>query len=509
MKEPLHIVWIVMDATRAKSCSFSNPGLGLETTPRLEELAREAVVYEQAVSSACWTMASHASMFTGTYPSRHGLVFDGDRLSDQFLTVAEVLQKEGYRTTAYSDNPYVSPFSGLHRGFSHFVDDIMDAVPVRAYRWLKQRRRKSDAGFSSDGQIRHVEAVDYSGYGPWMKRAIWEATRFFDKGASRVVREAGTEVELAHRAGDSAFVFMHFGETHAPYLPMGYFRDRFMPAGMGLKPWLVNQNAYRHFLGQCRMPPEDFELLTALYHASIAYLDDQIGRLVTFLRRRGLLDRSLLIVTSDHGENVGDHGMMGHQWSLADTLIHVPLLVRYPGGGSGGTRVVGQVQTMDLAPTLLSVISGQRTQDELARLREEQFDADVRELPREANAPATHPVAFSELLKPFGPDADRLRTSLKKYDRQLLTARTPEWKWQWASDGGESLFRLGTGEDEERDLIDQQVETAAGLRNAAADRLAAVQAFIAEQKARLSGDSSLDVEEEVKERLRALGYIDG
>jgi arylsulfatase A-like enzyme len=331
MNQPLHIVWIVLDATRARSCSFSNPGLGLETTPHLARLAEESVVYEQAVSCACWTMASHASMFTGTYPSTHGLVFDGDVLDERFATVAEVLQAQGYRTTAYSDNPYVSPFSGLNRGFSRFVGDIMEAPPVRFYRWFQRKRRSTKEKYASDGQARHVEAVDFSGYGPLAKRAIWEATRVFDKGAARIVKDAGAELSAVDHFGESAFIFMHFGETHAPYLPPGYFRDTFLSTVSHRRPWLVNQNAYRFFLGQAEMSEDDFAVLTALYHASLAYLDEQVGRLTSFLRHRGILDRCLFVVTSDHGENVGDHGMMGHQWSLTDSLIHVPLLVRYPG----------------------------------------------------------------------------------------------------------------------------------------------------------------------------------
>src|SRR4029077_14279807 len=108
--------------------------------------------------------------------------------------------------------------------------------------------------------------------------------------------------------------------------------------------------------GQTPMSDEDFTVLQAFYDGALASLDEEIGALVTWLRQRRLLDRTLLIITSDHGENIGDHGLMSHAYSLHDTLIHVPLLVRYPALFPPGQRVTQQVQLTDLFPTMLDVL---------------------------------------------------------------------------------------------------------------------------------------------------------
>src|SRR5262245_7906408 len=104
------------------------------------------------------------------------------------------------------------------------------------------------------------------------------------------------------------------------------------------------------------MSEEDFAVLQACYDGALASIDAEIGTLTAWLRQRGLLERTLLIITSDHGENIGDHGLMSHAYSLHDTLIHVPLIVRYPACFPPGQRVTQQVQLTDLFPTLLDVV---------------------------------------------------------------------------------------------------------------------------------------------------------
>jgi len=502
-----HIIWVVLDATRAGSCSLYRDDISPATTPSLARLAEEAVVYERASSCACWTMPSHASMFTGTYPSTHGLVFEGDRLGERFVPVADSLQRLGYRTVAYADNPYVTRFSGLDRGFEHFVSGGLEPVPLRLFRWSRARSRRSRPPSDSPPAPKEVAGVDLSRHSRALQRLIWEASKWVDKGAQSVITQALERIREIDRAGVPGFIFVHLGETHAPYLPMGRFRARFLAGVRGSRPaYLVNQNVYRFLLGEVEMTAADLAVLKALYHASIAYLDWQVGRLVDGLRRRQLLDRTLLVVTADHGENVGEFGMMGHQFCLTNTLLHVPLVVRFPGGAHGGARLPQLVQHVDLPATLLEQVPGAAAAEERARLAAQQWAG--RALPVDPREPDPRPAARAELLKPFGLDSAHLRSRLSALDRQLVAVQDRRWKLVWESTGREQLFDLLSAEGEDRDLSAEYPGELARLRAAALPHIEAVRAFASAHAARLAGRGEADLDAEVRERLQALGYID-
>ena len=499
-----HIVWVVLDATRAESCSVYGSAIAPATTPNLERLASEAAVYDRAFSCACWTMPSHASMFTGTYPSTHGLVFEGDQLGPRFVTVAESLRRLGYRTVAFADNPFVTRFTGLDRGFEQFVSGGLEPWPLRLFRWLRARSGRR----GPDPAPAEVAGVDLGGHSPALRRVVWEASKWVDKGAGRVVAQALERVREIDRAGSPGFVFMHLGETHAPYLPVRRYRARFLAGAHAGRPaHLVNQNVYRFLLGEVDMTESDFALLRALYHASIAYLDGQLGRLVAGLRRDRLLDRTLLVVTADHGENVGEFGMMGHQFCLTNTLLHVPLVLRYPGAAPEGARMPQLVQHVDLPPTLLEHVPGPAAAAERARLAEEQWEGAA--LPRGPQAPDARPAAFSELLKPFGADSAHMRARLSLFDRQLVAAQDRRWKLVWESTGQERLYDLESPQGEHRDVAPEHLLEAARLAAAARPRVDGVRAFARANAARLAGREAPDLDREIRARLEALGYIDG
>ena len=307
---PPNVVLIVMDTTRADRCSFS--GYDRDTTPRLAALAREATVYLDAWSPSGWTAPAHASLFSGLRPEHHGL-FRGNRefLGPEIETIAERLRGAGYRTACFSNNDAVSRSTGLAQGFEVFVPLYEDSS--RPYPW----------------------AVETHG---------------------RALRWALDQ----HRRGAPFFLFINDMEPHLPYTPPEETAARFRRAGTSedMVEWgrhLLSTQAWQHNLGISRLSRPQIEHASDLYDAEIRCLDELIGALVQGLRSEGILDETLFIVTADHGENLGEHGLMDHVFSLHRTIRHVPLLIRYPARFERGREVTEVVRLEDVPPTILEV----------------------------------------------------------------------------------------------------------------------------------------------------------
>src|SRR5262245_50050237 len=230
-------------------------------------------------------------------------------------------------------------------------------------------------------------------------------------------------------------------DMHLPYAARESYAARWLPPGMTLsQAQQVNRDFLRYLAGQISMSEEDFAVLQACYDSALASLDAEIGALLAWLRQRGMLDRTLLIITSDHGENIGDHGLMSHAYSLHDTLIHVPLIVRYPALFPSGQRVTQQVQLTDLFPTMLDVLGL-----DVPHVRQELQGVSLL-------APSDTPeerLAYAEMLAPHPSMAALNRrtgspenTPYPAFDRALRCLRTPATKVIWASDGNHALYDL-------------------------------------------------------------------
>ncbi|MGH7541139.1 MAG: sulfatase family protein, partial [Gemmatimonadota bacterium] len=303
-------------------------GHGRDTSPRLEALAREGVRFDHAIAPAPWTLPSHASMFTGRHP--HELSADWRTpLDDEHPTIAEFLRERGYATAGFVANMgYCGWESGIDRGFLHYED-----VPV------------------SPAQVAVSSA---------MARALINhpAVRRLVGSDENVVRKSAAEVNAAFLAwldrrapaDHPYFAFLNYYDAHAPYMPPEPYRTAFAsgePRG-GVSPlhrW--NANPFGTPPG-----PEEIRAEREAYEATIAYVDAQIGRLVDELEARGRLDRTVLVVTSDHGEEFGEHGVYDHGNSLYLESLHVPLVIRYPARLPAGRRVAGPIPLRRLAATL-------------------------------------------------------------------------------------------------------------------------------------------------------------
>jgi arylsulfatase A-like enzyme len=305
-----NVLVLVLDTTRADRCGFE--GYSRPTTPRMDELARDAVVFREAWSPANWTGPAHASLFNGLGPEKHGF-HAGARpnLSPGPATLAERFEAAGYATACFTNNELVSAEFGLTRGFT-------EVFPL--YR------------------------ADNRKY-PW---------------AAATHEAAANWAHAMHDAGRPFLLFVNDMEPHQPYDPPEDVAKRFVRSSPGESEMrsaraFSNKESLACNVGVTQLGDEQRALLSDLYDAEIATLDHEVGVLLDRMRADGLLDSTVIVILGDHGESIGEHGIYDHGHGLNSQLLHVPLLMRFPGSLDGGRRVDDLVRLEDVAPTILEV----------------------------------------------------------------------------------------------------------------------------------------------------------
>ncbi len=313
-----HVVVLVWDTTRADR--LSPYGYTRDTTPWLTGVAKEGVLFEQCRAPSPWTLPSHASMMTGLLPRDHGAVELQSMLAPARVTLAERLSAEGYDTILVAANALVGRRTGLAQGFD---------VAVAA---------------SEDPRTPKASTV-----------------------ISLLETELETRANDPARAARPLFLFLNFMEPHLPYAPPLELERPWRPDGVSdeevarAKRFEFPREMH-HNLGLSRVSDRALSILSSLYDAELRDLDRRCADLEAVLRKHGLLATAdaaagtggtLLVVTSDHGENLGEEGLLDHKLSLSDALLHVPMVLRWPGRIPPGRRVTEAVRLQDLYPTVL------------------------------------------------------------------------------------------------------------------------------------------------------------
>ena len=435
LKGKPNILWIVMDTVRADHLSCY--GYYRNTTPNIDKIASEGTLYENAISTAPWTTPSHASMLTGMFPSKHGVDAEWARLEGDFQTIAEVLRLNSYKTFGYSNNQYFSPKQNLSQGFSTFVT--------------------TPHGLLEAGS----ELADYLKVSDF-KRKIYNHLLMNegDEGTKRTNKVVKRWIADAHQARTPFFLFINYMEPHHPYHPP---RDYVMPyskeEGVSYKEAMsVSSNGWDYMAGKLEITDEDFDIILARYDGEYSYLDFKMGQLFDYLRELNIMDNTVLIITSDHGENFGEHHLMSHTLCVYDTLIHVPLIIRYPKSFEAGLRVNEQVQLTDIFPTILDIVGinwdGEEELQGYSLLR----DREKRPLK----------FAIAEFAFSFNPCQIMLNRNSKfdisSYVRRLKTVRTDEYKYIWASDGQDELYNIRLDPAELENIIEAEPGKAEELK---------------------------------------------
>ncbi len=425
-----NVLLIILDTVR--SWNLSLYGYPRPTTPRLEQFAQQAITFEHAMSPTSWTLPSHASMFTGR-PAQELSTGWTEPLDASKPTIAEFLRARGYRTGGVTANFFYGNSEwGIDRGFLHWKD--------------------------YDVSVGHALLATFPGlrFVKWLERIGYEERfGFYRINGRRIAPDVRRDLlRWVERDRERPwFAFINFYDAHDPYVAPDEFLARIRAVPRPLGP--PARNAAGRLLQHVR-PARVAELAVDIddYDAAIAYLDDQLGRMLDDFAARGLLDNALVIISSDHGEEFMVHGRAYHGESLYMPSLRVPLLVRMPDGNGAGTRVVEPVPVSALAATIADVVSGSTEgfgDVSLARVARGEQDA------------PSHITSYLTIRNPDAGEDSVYQTVLHDGMHFIVTDR-----------GGEELYAHPDDPFELKNLMATRPERAAALRSLLAQQQPAI-----------------------------------
>lgn len=322
-----NVLLIVLDTVRADHLSCY--GYGRPTTPNIDAFAREGVRFENAIATSSWTPPTHASLMTGRYVYEHKTDSQQPLLTDQYATLAEVLSSQGYVSAGFSANTYwITSVSGFDRGFHHFEDYF---------------------GSITDMVARTI-------YGMEFRRRVLSRLKYRDKLGRKRASDVNSQFLswIDDREGRPFFVFLNYVDAHSPYLSPAPYHTLFMDQQQQVREKQISFEPPPSFNGS----KDTADLWIAGYDGALNYLDAELGNLFNELRSRNLLDNTLVIITSDHGEAFGEHDkLFQHGHSLHRELIDVPLIVRFPQEVPSGLTISTPVSLRDVPATITSIVA--------------------------------------------------------------------------------------------------------------------------------------------------------
>jgi arylsulfatase A-like enzyme len=328
-------------------------------SPALDQLARDGVRMVDAYGSSSWTLPSHLSLMTGLTPLIHGVETEVGTLDPATPTMAEILQRHGYRTAGVYSAPYLEPHWGFGRGF-----DVYQAI------YGKEVVAASQQASALRAEIERAAATaDWAQYDELKRRQVSvedDLNRSSERASTsdEVTDAARAQIERLSREGRPWFVFAHYFDPHCDYAPPPPYDSQFDPDYGGT---MTGANCLREPSvaipdpdrpgGLIRQASErDLEHIESLYEGEVAWVDAHIGALLQSLETLGLTRTTLVIVVADHGEEFFEHGNLGHRHTLYEESVRVPMLLRLPGVLPAGMAVRGPVSLADVLPTALDVL---------------------------------------------------------------------------------------------------------------------------------------------------------
>lgn len=439
------VLLISIDTLRADH--LSSYGYGRETSPRIDDLADQGVLFEQHISSSSWTLPAHTALFTGVSDSVHGCTeVIGRSLAPAFTTLAERFQQAGYPTGGFYAGPYLHAAFGLGQGFD-------------VYRYCATNTGELDQESSDDWAMdKDVMVASHTGI---TNPSVYEQARSW----------------MEERRDEPFFCFVHLWDVHFDFIPPEPYDTLFDPDYEGSftgEGFFFNED-----IRAGRLDQRDKEHLVALYDGEIRWTDTFVGKLLDDLEEWGLDEDTIVVVTADHGTEFWEHGNFAHRTTLYDEQIHIPLVMRYPRALPEGLRVEGQSRIIDIAPTLL----------QLADLPDLPDPMGSSLLPLVAGEEQEERLAFSELYS---------------VGRNLQTIRSAELKHELDLDRRVNRFFDLRADPRERQPLLRLDAEAAGR---AQERYVRVMEELGEAVARRpAGPDEAAVPEAVSSALEALGY---
>jgi arylsulfatase A-like enzyme len=461
-----NIVLIVLDTARRDR--FGCYGYERPTTPNVDTLAREGMLVDKMFANAPWTPPSHASLFTGLYPTQHGCQWGKPIKLDPGVgtTMAEWLGGLGYETVCISSNGLISEKTGLSRGFEHYAFRLDLEKGVRRY---ARRARKALLGGDAGGGVMNQYLRKVL---PTIKRPM--------------------------------FLFVNYLECHWAYVPrpslvrrVGGPRFRF-PNGLHYRMRIADRKGPWDAVGTADR--EHLDIYSTLYNAELASGDMHVGRLLESLERSGHLagGNTLVLIASDHGEHLGERGLADHHGALDDILIHVPFVAWGPGIVEPGKKM-GIWELVDVFPSLARLLDKPLPEPYLEERRSGLFDESTSN---------SDQYAFSEWRTWNPKELERISQRNPSYNfaplvRDLVCVRDDRYKLVRGSDGTEFLYDCVSDPDEATDVATLYPDVAARMRKSLDDAVASWRPMDVSEQAEFTEAERLEIEQ----RLEALGYI--
>jgi len=426
-----NILLIVLDAVRKDHL----PPYGYESgsTPAMNEFASISTRYEQAIAPAPWTPPSHASMFTGLYPSQHGVLGRQPQYDLSLPHIAEDLRDAGYSTLGFSNSYHTGKARGFDRGFDVYHD------------------------------IRDLPHIN----GNWFEPSISFAT-FVVKHILQEHDIASFQLDKFERIltadHEPFFGFINLNTAHSPYNPPQKYKEQFErrfdswdSVNTAAARAVGNSGGYKYMMGDIEMTDTEWELIKCWYDGEIAYMDRLLGTFFEALRGLDVFDDTMIVVTSDHGESFGENNLAYHKFSLGEQLINVPLLIKWPKQDS--SEISNELVSLtDLRPTFLDVAGAPSPTgvDGRSLLSEPEPDTVYSEFGR------PYERILNKLIDSMFTDCDLENESLTdrltayrdrigRYNRGLQAARTHEYKLVKPTRGDIKLYQL---DDNDETLIE-------------------------------------------------------
>jgi arylsulfatase A-like enzyme len=441
---PRHVVFISIDTARADHFGFM--GSGYARTPRLDEFAAESVVFTDYMTVVPTTLASHTTLLTGKYPHHHGTPRNGFTINDANEMLAETLKEAGFRTAGFAGSFALDERFGFSQGFDHYDQDFDIYVGDRG---ADQNQRLAE--HVTDAVISYLD-------------------------------EAGVP--------DRLFLFAHYFDPHGPYSAPPPYDTMYDPkGGHGLYPASVIKRTPGLTAEQIQL---NARRVRFQYAGEISYTDEHVGRLLDELKRRGILDEALVVLTTDHGECMWEHDEeFDHGRTVYQATMHTLCVMRLPGAELAGTRVDGPVASIDVLPTVL----------ELLGLDVPAGVDGAAVLLRDLASGIGERVRFGEATKPRGEaETDPRWANIRK----ARCIREGQYKYVWTPYlGTEELYDVSADPREVVNLLDAPTGEALEL---AADMRARLEEWTDTAAPLTSSFDPSQTEESIR-RLRSLGYL--
>jgi len=461
-----NIILIVIDALRADHLSCY--GYHKLTCPSLDKFSEECILFKSAFSASPSTVGSIPSILTGLYPSFHGTGVDGNLfiLSDEIPTLPETLKKEGYTTIGFNTNPYMAGNHGYNRGYISYFDLFPSEKKIglfeRAWRYAKKK----------------ILIYRYHSY---FKGII--CSKDVNKQIQKCLKNLGKK---------PFFMWVHYMDVHAPYLPREpyfsyYSSDKPKDQITSFKEHL-NKIYAKLYKDPNSITLEERQLIINCYDSEIRYFDHNFKNLLHQLRKYGFLNNTVIILTSDHGEEFWEHGKWGHYMRMYNVNVHVPLLIRHPQLSIKRKIISKQVRTIDIFPTVLDILNI-KPRDHLPGISLMPFINDEYNVPEVA--------VFSEGGGVRG-------ISVNKYIDRLYSLRTSQWNYiKNTTHNIKVLYQLEKDPKELNNIAKKK--SMMKIIKEFDFQLNNLLKSATKYKNRVS---SVEIDEKLIQRLRALGYME-